>query len=292
MRRILPALFFFLFLVQTADAAYEIVVVQDSRTKAYDNTLQGFLDTCASIIPLQGVKSIYPGTITFFILSDSHNDEELASEIKSIDPDLILTIGPKSLSWANRLSPTPIIYLLARPACSQVVYPSNITGVDMVIPPARQLEALLDAFPAIKRIGLVYDPGMVGDMVASAKAAADLQGITLVTETIRSSTEVPKAILTILERDIIDAFWMLPDLTAVTPDIFGGIYFLSVEEKIPVLTFADKYLKCGATVSVSFDLYEMGTQAGKMAKKLLCGSDICDLRTAPPQKIRNRSKIN
>ncbi|MCK5436504.1 MAG: hypothetical protein KAI90_00745 [Desulfobulbaceae bacterium] len=283
MRHILLTLFFLLSLVLTADAAYEIVVVQDSRTKAYDNTLQGFLDICASIIPLQDVKSIYPGTITFFVLSDSHNEAEFAAEIKSLDPDLILTIGPKSLSWANKLCSTPIIYLLARSTCPQIVYGPNIRGVGMVIPPEKQLDVLLDVFPDIKRIGLVYDPGMVNELVTRVKAAADLQGITLVAEPVRSSTEAPKTIITLLGNNSIDAFWMLPDMTVVTPDIFGSIYFLSAEEKIPVLTFADKYLKHGATVSVSFDLYKMGAQAGEMAKRLLHGSDIRDLQTVPPQ---------
>jgi ABC-type uncharacterized transport system substrate-binding protein len=69
---------------------------------------------------------------------------------------------------------------------------------------------------------------------------------------------------------------MLPDATVTTPNTVEAMLHFSFDNHIPLLTFADKYLKLGATVSAGFDLFEMGAQAGRMARRVM---------SSPPERI-------
>ncbi len=62
---------------------------------------------------------------------------------------------------------------------------------------------------------------------------------------------------------------MLPDPTVTTPNTVEAMLHFSLDNQIPLLTFADKYIDMGATVAVTFDVYDMGVQAGRMARKVL-----------------------
>ncbi len=58
----------------------------------------------------------------------------------------------------------------------------------------------------------------------------------------------------------------------------------SIENKIPILTFSDKYLKLGALISISADLCDMGLQAGEMAQRILNGTPV---QSIPRAEARN-----
>lgn len=58
---------------------------------------------------------------------------------------------------------------------------------------------------------------------------------------------------------------MLPDLTVITPETVEFPLLFSLENKIPILTFSDKYVESGAFMSVNIDPFDIGRQAGEMA---------------------------
>ena len=43
---------------------------------------------------------------------------------------------------------------------------------------------------------------------------------------------------------------------------FPFLFFL--ENKIPILTFAEKYVEIGALISIGIDVFDMGRQAGEI----------------------------
>ena len=111
-------------------------------------------------------------------------------------------------------------------------------------------------------------------LVKEAHAIAALNGIVLIAEEAENAKQVP-AILARIAGGI-DALWMLPDATVTTPNTVEAMLNFSFDNHIPLLTFADKYLKLGATVSAGFDLFEMGAQAGRMARRVM---------SFPPERI-------
>jgi len=261
-------LLIFLFSNGLAKAGQEIAAVQSIRIPPYEEALKGFKSVCNS-------------KIRRLVLSDM----ERGGVIKKIDeirPDMVLAIGMDALSRVKRIKHIPIVYLMALNPQSLPAGNENITGVSMNICQERQLRTFSKCLPHMKHIGLLYDPERTGHLVKKARDAAGRIGITLIAKKVYESRDVPQLIEEMKGK--IDAFWMLPDITVITPETLEFLFLFSLENKIPVLTFSDKYLGRGALISIGIDAFDIGIQAGEMTNKLLSGKDAADVHRIDARK--------
>ncbi len=83
----------------------------------------------------------------------------------------------------------------------------------------------------------------------------------------------------------INAYWMLPDLTVVTPETVELLFLFSIENRIPVITFSNKYLEMGALMSFDIDTRDIGKQAGETANNILSGMDVKNMKMTDARKI-------
>jgi putative ABC transport system substrate-binding protein len=148
----------------------------------------------------------------------------------------------------------------------------NISGVSMNLPPEKQLSELLRVLPAAHNIGLLYDPGQTGIFVQALRAAAGRLNVNLTATAVHRSGEVPGLLNTM--RGKAGVFWMLPDITVVTPETTKSILLFSLENNTPILTFSEKYLELGAMLSIGIDPYDVGSQAGEIAQNIFSGSNV------------------
>jgi putative ABC transport system substrate-binding protein len=263
----------------------DIIVVQSARLPAYNSALQGFASTISKDIPARGLKSIQAHTIISHILSEVESQNELRQKIIRHRPDLLLVIGSSSLSLVKNIKDIPIIYLMVPYPDLIVSAQDNITGININITAGQQLNALVRTISQIKKIGLLFNPDRSGTFIKEAEDSAEHNSLSLVALPVKTAKEVPGQLAKL--RDRIDCFWMLPDSTVVTPQTVDLILLFSLENRIPVLTFSEKYLEMGAVLSVSFDPYDMGKQAGDLALEIVDNNTkVADL---PPVRVR---KIN
>lgn len=270
-----------LLLLPTLVSGHEIVIVMDAERPSYQQALNGFTKACnCHPAPVQGIKSIHPAT-PHKVIINQQNTEETIAHIRSFRPDLILAIGNRGLQAAIQVPDVPIIYLLVANPERIIGNQNNITGIELKISAALQLKVLHEHLPKIKKLGVIYDPRHTGDIIDEATIAAPAQSITLLTRPLGHRGRFQE-ILEAMLADKIDAFWMVPDTTVLTPATLQQLILFSLENKIPVITFADKYLQQGAAVSITFDLWAAGVQAGKIASSVLNGTPIASI---PPQTI-------
>ncbi|MCK4839932.1 MAG: hypothetical protein KAS94_14100 [Desulfobulbaceae bacterium] len=268
MKRIILILFLVFFMAQAATClAFEIVILQSSRAPHYEEGVEGFLSSAVEVVASQGAKRALPDTVTTYYLDGSVTGSELRQQIIDNRPDLLLAVGNKALGEALKLDEVPTVFLLVAGGGELVEDRPNLTGVKMVISPTRQLESFKAALPSIKRLGLVYDPERSAMFVKEAGRVALLHGIELVSEEVQRAQQVPERLAGMNGR--IDAFWMLPDPTVITPNTVEAMLHFSIDNRIPLLTFAEKYIAMGATAAATFDIYDMGVQAGRLARKVL-----------------------
>jgi putative ABC transport system substrate-binding protein len=142
----------------------------------------------------------------------------------------------------------------------------------MNLAPERLLTQLLQILPYARRIGILYDPAKTDVFVAKAHNAATLMGIELVTTEVHSSREAVAAIDTMKGK--VNLLWLLPDITVVNPATIDLLLLSSIENKIPVLSFSEKYVEKGALISLEVDPVEAGRQAGEMVNRVLAGEDV------------------
>jgi len=258
----LTFLLVFLCLFGASEAApQEILVVQNHKIKPYADAFSGFKSQVNT--KCKGVD---------YVFRTSNGAVEYLSGRK---PDLILAIGMDALQKVKIFSGVPIVYLMVLNPAAIVREERNITGVSMTISPEKQLAAIRRVLPSARRIGLLYDPKKSGSFVKRAQNVAKELKIDLLAKEVSHSKFVPAALNSM--KGAIDAFWMIPDTTVVTPDTIELMMLYSLEGKIPVCTFSTKYLEIGALMSLDINAGEMGRQAGDLAQKVLLGKKVSEI---------------
>ncbi len=282
MKRLLLLIIFFLLGSAGNAACYEVMVIKSNQSKINQQIQQSFIQELNKRIPASGLKSIQPHQIQEILLTKKENRPEI-KRIQSTRPDLILALGSKALKAALSTSKDiPIVYLLVIKPEKIIGTRTNISGVNLNVDPKTQFNHLTSILPQVKRIGVVYNPKHSNALIKQTKTLRpDLNFITLSTE---NTSKVP-GLLTSLQ-DKIDLLWMIPDITTTNSKTLQSYFLFSIENKIPLLTFSEKFIKKGATIAITFDTREMGKQAANLAVNLLTNRTTDPLPTSIPPKMK------
>jgi len=261
--RILRALLLSLLLVPFPAVAYDVLVLQSLHEKGYDEAVRGLKRSCQA-------------SMRTLVLSD-YLEADVVRIVREEGPRLVVAVGDRALAVAQRLRDRPVLYMMAlnaKPARELS------TGVGMLHEPHRYL-SVFDGL-GVKRVGVVYDPARSGGYVKRAQQLARRLGIDLVVREVHSAKETPAMLESL--RGKVDAVWMLPDLTAVSPASTEAYFLFAQGERVPVVTFAEVYLSLGGAVALGIDRFDIGRQLGEMAQSVLSGTSVEELPTQAPRR--------
>jgi len=253
---------------QVALAGEKVLVVQSIRVKPYEEAFKGFKKVCSDK-PIRLVISELKG-------------KDVEKKIYKLTPDLVVAIGRDALLKVRKIKNIPVLYFMVLHPPFLLSGRESIAGINMNITPRRQLIIFKEALPKLETIGLVYDPKQSGYFVKKARRVARKVGIKLIAGEVHTPREVPSLIRDMKGR--IDAFWMLPDTTVVTPETVEFLILFSLENSIPILTFSRKYVELGAFMSIGIDAFDVGVQAGELAKRILSRKGMLKFREFEPRK--------
>lgn len=242
----------------TALAEYRVMAVQSIRIPPYEEALAGFEKACNC-------------RIERFILSEKKG-EDIEYAVRRSRPDGVLAIGREALMATADIHRVPVFYVMALNHSKKGQDPPNLHGVRMTVSPDAQLNILSSTLPEFRKMGTLYDPDLTGDFIFDARKAATRHGLDLVETTVKTPAGVPEGLHSMIND--IQIFWLLPDLTVLTPETTHHIILSCLTRNMPVIAFSDKYLEIGALLSIAFDPADMGVQAGEMAKAVFQGADL------------------
>lgn len=268
MRTLLLALLCSLLCFGGTAFAHDVLVIQGTRVKPFDDALRGFRTVCRA-----DSKTV--------VLSEAEGIDVLRT-VREERPQLIVAIGADALSRVKRVRDIPILYLMVLNPEKTVSGAKNVTGVNMTIPPGKYLALLEKLRLPNLRVGILYDPVRSGAMVRRIQHAAQAAGIEISAREVHNPKDVPEALAKM--KDSVNVFWMLPDPTVVTPETVEFLLLFSQQNNVPVVTFARKYVDMGALVSLDIDSSDLGKQAGAMANELLNGADVAQFPKADARK--------
>ena len=255
-------------LIGPAEAGQKVLAVQSVPIAPYEEAVKGF-------------EHVY-GTDVKRLFISGRKKKDVLKTIHGIGPDMVLAVGRDALLIARQIATIPVVYCMVLNPLSILAGEKNISGVSMNLPPEKQLQELLTILPSTHSIGLLYDPGQTGVFVQRSRDAAAKINVNLMAETIRLSRDVAPLINTMKGK--IGVFWMLPDITVITPETVESMLLFSLENNIPILTYSEMYLELGAMLSIGIDPFDIGSQAGELAQKLFSKSDSKEVQHVDARK--------
>ncbi len=228
-------------------------------------------------------------TFVEFLVTDAGHDSMLADSIRSINPDLILTVGSRATDFAkDNFSKTPIVF-------SAVLYPAisgfvetlaspgrNITGASLNISAQTQFMYFRELMPNLKRVGVLYTDS-TASLIAPSKVLAEQEGLQLVPIKITDEKELPRALDSLVRT--VDGIWSVADPRLFTPQATKFILMRTLKSGIPLMGFSRHVVASGALFALDFDYKAIGRQAGEIVNRVLDGTEPGRIQVTAPDVI-------
>lgn len=226
---------------------------------------------------LEGFKHAYKGPVIDFDMSQAGDK---LGELRASHPALVLAVGVHAAkAAAEGFANLPVVYCMVLDPAINGISGSNVTGVTLAIPVKRQLEAFRQLLPSLNRLGVVFSPGKTGGLIEEARSASAALGVSLVTEPVQRSNQVPDALARLAGK--VEGLWLPPDATVVTKDTFRLALELSLARKLPLMVFNSQFVKAGALFALSPDYGASGAEAARLARLVLSGKKPGDIPIEP-----------
>jgi putative ABC transport system substrate-binding protein len=263
-----------LWLVSCTQAmAQGIVVLKSHNFEPFNQAMAGFVAAC-------------PMHVTEYDLRGTKQEESsIIQRLTTAKPRLIVAIGPLAAQVAREHLPEiPLIFVMVSNPPKHGLYGANLAGVSLDIPVQTQLAMYKSLVPTLKTLGVIYDPAKTGTMVLEARSSVATLGLQLLAAPVSTPKEVPAALRSLLGK--IEALWMVPDDTVVTPDSFKFLLLTALENNLPFVTVSDIFVEAGALASLSPDYTDVGRQGCQLATALTSGRlRPADAMVVPPAKV-------
>ncbi len=253
-KRLLILVIFFISLCSAAEAGRCVAVVLSATNRIYNSAIDGFNSVSYFTSKEFLVKNLKP--------------KALEDPLRLFRPDIILALGNDALTAVRDIEDIPVLVMFV-PNPKPLYHTRNFYGIFMEIEPGVQIKTITEIIPGLKRPGLIYGPNTAVDYIKSFRSNSKERGLTVQTARILNSSEFPEALFEM--KNSIDHFVMIPDRQVITAQTMEYLILFSMQNRIPIVSFSNKYLDLGAVMAISPDVYEMGRQAGKMASLIISG---------------------
>ena len=283
MKRIIITLFV---LLSTFSSFSEGVREDYAQNKVYKIGISKLLAHPALDAIEEGIKDYLDSTGYAFEydVQNANGEVTAASQIAHVfkDEGTDLNIGiatPTAQALANVCVDTPLIYSsVTDPTAAGLVGKGmeNIAGVSDMVPVAAHLSLIMQIVPELESLGMVYTSGEANGIVLmeAMKAAAEDEGVDLITASVANSSEVRMAAESIIDR--VDAVYVATDNTVISA--ITALSDVCMAHRIPLFS-ADTTSSYGTNVLLAggFDYYASGLLTGEIVERYLDGENLEDI---------------
>lgn len=262
----LPLLFFLLAIsvgFLTSAFGGEIAILKSADVPYYDEATQGFR---ATLPPHTTVREYNLG-------GNVQRGREIGKTLRADPPDLVFAVGLKAALAAKlELPDTRVVFGLVLDPEIHGLPAANMIGIHMKVSVERQLAALRAVVPKVKAIGLLFDKDKSGPFVAEARRMAELMDLELVSAAVTTADEVPVKLRWLLPK--VQALWVIQDSTIVTDTSVPFLLQTTIDANVPMFTFSSTLVQRGALGGLIVNAWDVGSQAGQIAVRLLRGDAV------------------
>lgn len=246
---------FLLSLCMPAFARDSAVVLISDSIPEYQETAQAFADS-------------YKGQVQVYHLEGNKAKAmKIAQDLSSDPPPAIFAIGAKAAYISvQQLSYIPCVYSMVHDPVKYGIYGDKVTGIAGQ-PSAEVTLAQIRVFlPKVKKIGVFITDASAVEGPSDASQVAEAMGYEIEFIRLNSNTELRKEMSIIHKK--VDAIWLMPDPTFITPENFHTLTMMANRNRLPVLTNSDLLAQAGALFSVTPDRFGVGQQAANLVYEI------------------------
>ncbi len=259
----------------TADGSVKIGIAKIVQHIALDQVEQGVID----VITEAGITASYD-------LQNANGDVNTAAQIankyKAEKVDAVVAIAtPVAVAMASTIKDIPIIFGTVNDPVGAGLLSTvehgegNITGMSDALPIKANI-SLFKEIAGISTLGYIYTSSEANSVSALAEieAACDELGLSLITQSITSSSEVKQAAETLAGR--VDGVYLTTDNTVFSA--LPSLVEVFAKAKKPVFS-ADVTgaMEGGCMIASGFNYYKAGRATGEMVVAVLNGTAPSDI---------------
>jgi putative tryptophan/tyrosine transport system substrate-binding protein len=254
-------------------AAQGIALLKSQNLDPFNQAVNGFTTACHE-------------RVTQYDLHGSKSEATaIVREVLAAKPRLIVAIGALAAQVAKEeATETPIVFFMVPRPRSYGLQGDNIAGIALDIPVEVQLAIYKSLMPAVKTIGVVFDPEKTKTLVTEAEDVGKKLGVQVLASPVTSQKDVPTALRNIVDK--IDLLWMVPDDTVMTPESFQFFLLTAFEHNLPFVAVSDIFVKVGALASLSPDYTDVGRQGCQLVTEIEKNRQrLSEIDVVPPSKV-------
>jgi putative ABC transport system substrate-binding protein len=269
------------FLCSSPSFAAEIAILKSSDLAAYNQALTGFRAT---------VPSTY--SITEYNLEgDLERGRKLARKIRASGAAVVIAVGLKAALAAKlEILDIPVVFVMVLDPSKHELAGRNVTGILLDVPVEKQMVTIHSMLPALKRLGVLYDPSKSSVTIEDARRSARVQGVELVAKAVSSEQDVPNALRTLLPQ--VQGLWLIPDSTVLTEESLKFMLSEALDRNAAVIGFSEEFVKSGALASLSVAYDDIGRQAWDLARRIVEKQLALPMKPVPADRLRTAVNQN
>jgi putative ABC transport system substrate-binding protein len=209
--------------------------------------------------------------------------------------DMVLAVGTPPLQAAMKVMPAsvPVIFCYCSnpwgagagtPPGGVGQHRPNVVGTIGTNPVAEELDLAREISPALKTVGLIYNPGEPNSEYEAKilGKAAQARGITVLQQAVANSGEVLQAAQALAEKKV-EAFVKIGDYATI--QAFSSICKVGLENRIPVYSVDPPDIELpGCLAVIGWNYRDDGMAAGRLAVRVLKGESPAKMAFEPLTK--------
>jgi ABC-type uncharacterized transport system substrate-binding protein len=235
-----------------------VVIVTSSAIEAFEEAVRGIR------------QQLGPAAkVVVFDLAAKH--EGLPNQPSGKDVRLLITVGNNALEFAGQSGTAPILatmLLRADLAGSRVRQPVGAVVLDL--PLADVLARTANVFPGKTRAAIIRNPDASSASPSALAAQAKAAGMAIKVIDCPRPELLLQAFLSL--KGQVDFVLCPPDGTLYNSATVRPLILASLEIRLPVVGFSASFVRTGAVAGVYPDYFDVGLQAGDLARKYLAGA--------------------
>lgn len=190
----------------------------------------------------------YDDAALFDLAGDGSAPLSVMNRVNDAGTSAIVAVGLRAARAAVAMGDAPVVLSQVFNYHEYPLLTERTRAVAAYAPLERQLAEWLAVDPAIERVGLIVGGGH-DDLIAEARAAADLHGIELLVH-VSGSDQETLYVFRRMSRDI-DGFWLFPDSRVLSARSLAEMSGIAERQRVRIAVQNEGLLAIGAALSLS-----------------------------------------